>query len=155
MRLFVLIFFLNIDLYKSDFVVEGNFFFGYPDDHVIEIEETPTEVFNFLNKLKKFQDEFNFINMRTGTSVVYSLNDEMFSTICESINKVFVPTKVNECTIDLPVYYLNGNSKIILFMTKSGVLRNTSAVTDCSDDYELFNFGTKIVKRVNKTAVAK
>ena len=79
----------------------------------------------------------------------------MFSTNCQQINQIYIPQSFSDCTIDLPVYYKTEKNlnKIVLYMTKSGVLRNTSTIKDCDDDEEIFDFGKLSVKRTNKSTL--
>ena len=106
-----------------------------------------------MNIFKKYEDEFNVINLEENRLVIYTHNGELYTTNCDQIKAIVVPQSFSECTIDLPVYYMKDGNKIILYMTKSGILRNISSIIDCNDEYEFFNFGKLHVKKINKLAV--
>ena len=82
-----------------------------------------------LNILRLNEDEFNFIHMNDNSLVVYANYGQLYSTKCVSIHEIFIPSIVDTCTFDLPVYYVsNYNIKITLFLTKIGILRNDSMI---------------------------
>ena len=137
---------------SADYKIEGSFYNCQPTDQLVDIDIKQNDIANALNIFKKFDDEFNFIQLLNNKFVVYSENGELFTTICEQLNEIFIPKSFSDCTIDLPVYFMIGNKKQVLYMTKSGVLRNTSTVSICKEDIEFFNIAGKHVERVNKSA---
>jgi len=58
-----------------------------------------------------------------------------------------VAERFNECTVDLPVYYMVGLQKKIVFLTKSTILRNTSFFSECHDEPDYFFFKRKKNKK--------
>ena len=92
--------------------------------------------------------------MQNEPLVVYSVNDCLFSTFCEFINEIFIPSSFSECTNDLPIYIFNnsGNNKTVLYLTRANIIRNTSVIIECYEEPDYFYISKKIVIRKNKTA---
>jgi hypothetical protein len=68
------------------------------------------------------------------------------------INEISIPFVVDTFTFDLPVSYIRDNIKNPLFLTKTGILRNNTALVRCSQEPSVFSVGKKVVKVMNKTA---
>ena len=52
----------------------------------------------------------------------------------------------------MPVYFLQENVENIVFLTKSGILRNSSTILECQEGPIVFNIGKNIITMFNKTA---
>ncbi len=84
--------------------------------------------------------------------MVYANYGQLYSTKSVSIHEIFIPSIVDTCTFDLPVYYVSNDIiKITLFLTKIGILRNDSMIIRCSQEPSVFNIGNKIITVYNKT----
>ena len=134
---------------NADFNISGNFSFCHQTDQIIDFDLENDQLFNLLNILRLHEDEFNLIG---NSIVVYSHNGQIFSTSCISIFQIFVPLFFNTCCIDLPVYYFQDNVKIILFFTKSGILRNSSTIIECQEEPTFFSFNKTIITVMYRTA---
>ncbi len=101
--------------------------------------------------MKLHEDEFQKIIINGYISVSYSKNGLLYSTTCKIIDKIYVPSILDTCTLDLPVYYIKDNIQITLFLTKTGLLRNTSTIVGCSQEATVFRADHKFIKVFNKT----
>jgi len=146
--IFLLFFFTVV---KADFNIIGNHSFCHETDLVLEFDQVG-QLSTALNILRLHEDEFNLIHMNGNSLVVYANYGQLYSTKCVSIHEIFIPSIVDTCTFDLPVYYVsNDNIKITLFLTKIGILRNGSTIIRCSQEPSVFNIGNKIITVHNKT----
>ena len=153
MILFLIVSFVFQVIADSNFL--GNFSLCQPRDQIVEIDVQSGYLYNSLNILRLHEDEFQSIIVNGESYIVYCNNGLLYSTLCVQVNEIFIPTLFNECTIDLPVYYLHENVKNIIFLTKTGILRNTSTIVECQEEYSVFNLGNKVIKMGNKTAKIK
>jgi hypothetical protein len=145
----LLLFFFTV--VKADFNIIGNHSFCHETDLVLEFDQVG-QLSTALNILRLHEDEFNLIHMNGNSLVVYANYGQLYSTKCVSIHEIFIPSIVDTCTFDLPVYYVsNDNIKITLFLTKIGILRNGSTIIRCSQEPSVFNIGNKIITVHNKT----
>ena len=100
--------------------------------------------------LRLQEDEFNLIHMNGNSIVVYANYGQLYSTKCVSIHEIYIPSIVDSCSFDLPVYYVsNDNIKISLFLTKISILRNDSMIIRCSQEPSVFNICKKIITVYN------
>jgi hypothetical protein len=126
----LLLFFFTV--VKADFNIIGNHSFCHETDLVLEFDQVG-QLSTALNILRLHEDEFNLIHMNGNSLVVYANYGQLYSTKCVSIHEIFIPSIVDTCTFDLPVYYVsNDNIKITLFLTKIAILRNDSMIIRCS-----------------------
>ena len=71
-------------------------------------------VLNRFEELKDHQDEFNYVKLVKGETIVYSLNVNMYKTKCDSVEGIEFPNFVENCTRDLPVTYLKSGIVFIM-----------------------------------------
>ena len=142
---------------NADYNILGNFSECHQNDEIVELDQLlyDNQLYNSLTALRLHEDEFQSINIKGESLIVYCNNGLLFSTSCSLINEFFIPRFFNECTIDLPVYYIHQNKKNIRFFTKTGILRNTSMIVDCKEEPSVFNLGKKFITMLNKTARVK
>ena len=112
-----------------------------------------SQLFNAINILRIHVDEFQEINFNGNSLIVYVNNGQLYSTTCVYINELSIPSKFDRCVYDLPVYFWKENIKNTIFLTKSGILRNTSSMTECSQEPIVFKVGKNIITMINKTTV--
>ena len=147
----LLILVLIIAVAEADYNIIGKFPYCYPKDQIFEIDFQNGLLFNSLNLLRLNEDEFQFININGEPMIIFSNNGLLFTTTCKDIHEIFIPSFFSDCTIHLPVYYLEGNNKNIVFLTKSGILRNYSSISECREEH-VFYVGKKAITMFNKTA---
>ena len=144
------IFLYWISICNGDFRIVGQFLLCHSNEQLIEIQQNDEASFNIFNILKKFEDEYNFIFLNNRSLVVYSLKGDIYTTTCEQKSNLMVPRTFSDCTVDLPIYQINDNKKHVFYMSKTGILRNTSTIADCDGEVEYFHFGKFTFKRINK-----
>ena len=134
----------------GDINITGNFSFRHEIHDILEIDLHYGQLFNSLNISKLHEDEFQKININGCISVIYSKNGLLYSTTCKIIDKIYVPSILDTCTLDLPVYYIKDNIRITLFLTKTGLLRNTSTIVGWSQEATVFRADHKSFKVFNR-----
>lgn len=137
----------------SDENITGPFFLCHQNNEIIDMHSGSYDILNSLSILKKYEDEFSLIYLKNSNPLkVYSKNGLIYSTSCNLISHIMVAERFNECTVDLPVYYMVGLQKRIVFLTKSTILRNTSFFSECHDEPDYFFLKERKIQRLKKTA---
>ena len=76
---------------NGDYNLVGNFNFCHPKDQIIDLDFESADIVNYLNNLKKFEDEYNFAYSQAEPIIVYSINGLNYTTSCIIFNEIFVP----------------------------------------------------------------
>jgi hypothetical protein len=84
------------------------------------------------------------VNFNGNSLIVYVNNGQLYSATCVYINELSIPSKFDRCVYDLPVYFWKENIKNTIFLTKSGILCNTSSMKECSQEPIVFKVIIKI-----------
>jgi hypothetical protein len=150
MILLVLLLIVNVN---ADAKISGNFSYCHQTDQILEFDFERSQLFNAINVLRIHVDEFQEINFNGNSLIVYVNNGQLYSTTCVYINELSIPSKFDRCVYDLPVYFWKENIKNTIFLTKSGILRNTSSMTECSQEPIVFKVGKNIITMINKTTL--
>lgn len=129
------------------------FSYCHQTDQILEFDFESSQLFNAINVLRIHVDEFQEINFNGNSLIVYVNNGQLYSTTCVYINELSIPSKFDRCVYDLPVYFWKENIKNTIFLTKSGILRNTSSMTECSQEPIVFKVGKNIITMINKTTL--
>jgi hypothetical protein len=145
------LFLFTIAMVNADYSIVGNHSFCHQTELLLDIDQK-SQFYIEYNILRLHDDEFNYIHLDCNTIVVYSNYGQLYSTMCMLINEISIPFVVDTCTFDLPVYYIRDNIKNPLFLTKTGILRNNTALVRCSQEPSVFSLGKEVVKVMNKTA---
>ena len=105
---------------------------------------------NDLQVLRRFEDQFNFINSPQGILTIYNSNSMLFLADCSSVSEFLIPEKISYCTRDLPVLITSKNATDIFFLSKQGILRYESPEIQCTHEYEYFQLKDVTIVRQNK-----
>ena len=136
----------------------GDFYLCEKNDEIINLEINCKNVecltlINTLRLYSKFEDEFNFISKIDGKIVVYSSQEQLFSTTCIMVKEIWLPEAYDQCTKDLPVII---NSSKIAYMTKTGILRSKSHLISCKTEPDFFQFNEHtVIKQKKKNSIKK
>jgi hypothetical protein len=108
---------------------------------------------NFRTMLNRDQDKYNFIYLSTQKDVVYS-NGEIFKTNCSILKEFEIVEKIDKCTSDILVKIFHRKMPKFAFLTKEGILRNSSFQIPCSikkqfftiflQKYKIFTFNKQV-----------
>ena len=103
------------------------------------------EIFVFQAKLfindANYEDSFSFINTPVGREIVYINKGSVFATECEKVHSLAIPSMVNECTSDLPVFFKNktGDYELVFLVKKNDILRRKSKKVECNKGFHYEN----------------
>ena len=89
--------------------------------------------------INEYEDEFHLIEYKDYSFVVYSNNGELFNTSCIKINSVEILDKVDVCVADVYLNFYYENNKKEAFLSKNGIIRDTSKEIKCNNEYYYFN----------------
>jgi hypothetical protein len=92
---------------------------------------------NFRTMLNRDQDKLNFIYLATQKDVVYS-NGEVYITNCLKLQEFEIVDKIDRCTSDILVRILHRKILKFAFLTREGILRNSSFQQPCSVKKQFF-----------------
>ena len=138
---------------KGDYNIIGDFRLCHATDQIVELDLQSGELFNSLSILRIHEDEFHIINISGEPLILNSLNGVLLSTSCVSINEIFVPMYFSDCTTYTIVNYVDKNLKNSIFLTRTGILRNTTVITACDEQPLVFNLKNNMITIINKTAM--
>ena len=97
-----------------------------------------------------YDDTFNILNIKGVKQVLYVSEGKLFYTFCENVSSILVPSKVSDCTSDLPVYIKNnaGSLEMVFLTHEKLILRKKTKKTICkNDNFQVKNF---LIKKVGR-----
>ena len=105
-------------------------------------------------------DEFHFVKNQSREYIVYSVNNQLFQTICEKVQQIIIQDEIksNVCVRDLFVAFKINDKFEPGFLTKNGIIRKKTIEIECSNSlfqiFEIPNKSHKIMKINNSISIS-
>jgi hypothetical protein len=115
---------------------------------------------NLLASFSLQNDTYNYLYTTHVKVILYSMNGQIYTTECVIISEVEIYEKVDHCSLDVLVNIVQNGKKTDVFLTKQGILRESSKTFVCPTDDKIIHFqninkGFEIIKKNNLVTIMK